>query len=1163
MIILRILLNLLAIVPFVLLCLLLVKANLKRPYRGRQFLMPVIAAAYCIIMAAAFGWIQTGFEHFLDFLITVIPFELVKNLLSRVHLGSGMFYFTNYLLLIIYLILKKIVLAVLDRVWGRRANLMESTSGTFYQFEEEIGIWAIRSKWRDLRSYFTFFFYGVLVISCVLVIIMQSHASELAFRNVFYPVFAILVIGELAFYLNGVTKSEFIEDILEDEKSYRIYNYSGLRAVLKNLFGDRIIYDRYVDHSENEMSTFGNLEEMMESTDRNLKNAGNYFQKLKLQGKNIDMHYVKSCLDLGAGKSVLIYNPFYRDLTDYLIFVFTRYLLAHRKILIVAGRDALEGDLKQWLDESFFTYFNISNFWKTEVLNEDSENWDVGIMQFSEIHNLALQKQQEKELAQVSMVFLIEPSRIMASGQLGLHLLLNRCGKKVPAVYCACDRNSDGIVDALSHLLKVSITEVSASEAALGRTSEIYWQADGPYMHHKIMPNISRYLGVGSEIGAAAIRSQVSRVTWLSSEKFPVSDMKWFLGQYYQNFCKYTQLPMSQESIYKHFEFQPNLWQCDRSKTRFLIVEDEFRNLFEAMRLFGTRAAEEGVVNIISEEYLLRDYMLDHVSTFQNDAKAIPSIVPDYARTERNVLLRMLMLMSEEAVKERDIVTELRLAGIESADVYSTLQELFHKHCSEEVLALKVLYKEELSEDRLKTVNMKYYTLGRSEAMQTYMQGLKNAYYVAEDEEGHKHYIASKLYGHVFQVLLPGQFFSYAGKYYEVMNITGRNGVVVRRAADHIVNRIYYRQKRSVRLSHYIPDEKMGTEKSINSIRIVQGYSDIEIQTHGYYQMNSCDDLEHAEFVSINGIPVRRYHNKSILKVQLPGSSGKIRSTICTVLSEMFRSIYPDTYPYIHVMSTYWEEGDEKLSGLLSHLESDVEDDFIYFIEDSEIDLGLLVSIERNIKRYLEFVMEYLTWHSGKMNEVPEQEVSPEAQPEIVFEDQRKYSFWEKVKLFLKRFRKKSIVPEALEPSKKDKKKDEETETEKEESEITEEAEQETEAGSEEANPENETEAEESNSEDETDAEKSDSEDETGAEELNPEDETDAEESNSESETGAEESNQEDSPEETDSERDHEKMRQEPEEESVVEEQELIQDQEVTQITDPQAEKEGEDDGSE
>ncbi len=1018
-----ILLNILAIIPFILLCVALTKTNLKKPFRGRQFLMPVIAAVYCLLAALLFGKIQTGFEHLIDWLIAMMPSEFFSNLLSKIHLGSGMFYLTNYLLLLIFMLVKKIALIFLNRIWGRNESLMEHTSGLFYRYDEEIAIWTICDKWRDLRAYFKVFFFGAVGISSVLAIVMQQNLNGLAFRNVFYPVFGILIIGEVAFFLDGVTKTEFIEDILgEDEKSYRIYNYSGLRSVLKGLFGDRIIYDRYVDHSENEVSTFGSLDQMTESQDRNIRNAGNYFQKLKMAGKSIDMHYVKSCLDLSAGKSVLIYNPFYRDLTDYLMFSFTRCLLAHQKILIVAGRDALEGDIKQWMDESFFTHLNISNFWKTEVLSMETDGWDIGIVQFSEIHNLKLHKQHEAQLAQVGMVLLIEPSRIMASGQLGLYLLLSRCGKKSTAVYCACDRNSDGIVDALSHLLKVSITEVSASEASLGRTSEIYWQADGPYMHHKIMPNISRYLGVGSEIGAAAIRNQVSNVTWLSSEKFPVSDMKWFLGQYYQSFCKYTNLPMSQESIYQHFEFQPNLWQCDRSRIKFLIVEDEFCNLFEAMRLFGTRACEEGVINIISEEYLLREYMLEHVSTFQNDPKAIPSIVADYARTERNVLLRLLMLMSEEPVPEGIIVSELRLAGIETHDIYKTLQELFQKHCSTEVLALKVLYKEELSEDHLRTVNMKYYVLGRNDAMQDYMSHLKNAYYVAEDEKGYKHYIASKLYGHVFQVLLPGQFFSYSGKYYEVMNITAQNGVIVRRAADHMVNRMYYRQKRTVRLSNYVADSRMGSEKSINNIRIIQGYSDIEIETHGYYAMNSYDDLERAKYVSINGIPIRRYHNKSILRVELPGSSGKVRYTICTILSEMFRSIYPDTYPYIHVMSMYWDEEDDKMSGILSRLEREAEDQYIYFIEDSEIDLGLLVSIERNMKRYLEFVMEYLVWHDEKMHEEPPTEDQKEEPPQVVFEDKKEYTIWERIKLFFRRLRKKSIVPESLDSPKREKK---------------------------------------------------------------------------------------------------------------------------------------------
>lgn len=1027
---LEVLLNIVAAAGFAALTVGLYRLNLKREYRARQVLMPVIAVIYCILAVLLFQVLTDIMEMILNSLIAIVPFDVMKNLLSSINLGNRICFFGNYVLLIVFIIIKAICLKVLDRIWQKRYYLTERTSGWLYQYEDDIYIWALRNKWQDLRKYLLAFFAAVSVLACVLLVLMDIMRDKPAFQNNFYPVLAVLMIGEISFYLNGVTSKEYAEDILgEDERSWRVFNYSKLRSVLKNIFGNRILQDSYVDHSENEVSTFGFLDEMIESSDRDVRNAGNYFNRLKLQGKKIDMHYVQSCLDMSRGKSILIYSPFYQDLTDYLVFTMMKVLLAHKKVLVIAGRDALEGDLQQWMDKSFFEYMHIEKFWKTEVLKEDTDKWDIGIVQFSEIHNFAMHKKQNKELEQVGFVLLIEPSRILASGQLGMNLLLSRCRSQKQPVYCACDRNCDGLVDALSHLLKTSITEVSASEAALGRTSELYWKADGPYMHHKILPGISRYLGAGSEIGAAAIHNQVSRVTWLSSERFPVCDMKWILGQYYQNFCRYAGLPVSQESVYRHFEFQPNLWQCERGNIRFLIVEDEFCNLFEAMRLFETRASEEGLINILSGEYLLRDYMLDNTAIFRNDAKAIPSIVTDYARTERNVFFSILMQMSEEPIKEAYIAEELRMIGIEHQDVYRTMQELFARHCSEEEpLPLKAVYKEEIADDMLKTVHMKYYVLGKSDVLNRYIAQLKNAYYIAEDEKGEKHYISSRLYGHVFQVLLPGQFFSYAGKYYEVLNITEHNGVIVRRAADHITDRIYYRQHRSVRLSRRNADSRMGSKKTINQISVIREFCDIEISTHGYYRMNARDDLEHAEYVKVNGIPDRHYHNKEILQIKLPGANASVLNTICILLSEMFYTIYPDTWQFIHVMSSYWNDEDKKLPAILSKLESGGEEGSIFFVEDSEIDMGMLVSIERNIRRYLEYVLEYLKWHQIKMAEtVPE----PPEMKEAVFEDMSDYTLWQKFWLRLLMKLKKQIVPESL----KKKTKEEETDTPKKEEE--------------------------------------------------------------------------------------------------------------------------------
>lgn len=43
-----------------------------------------------------------------------------------------------------------------------------------------------------------------------------------------------------------------------------------------------------------------------------------------------------------------------------------------------------------------------------------------------------------------------------------------------------------------------------------------------------------------------------------------------------------------------------------------MTVEDESFNMFEILRNFATRSQEQGFVNVIVSEYLLKDYMADN-----------------------------------------------------------------------------------------------------------------------------------------------------------------------------------------------------------------------------------------------------------------------------------------------------------------------------------------------------------------------------------------------------------------------------------------------------------------------------------------------------------------------------------------------------------------------
>src|SRR5699024_445378 len=148
--------------------------------------------------------------------------------------------------------------------------------------------------------------------------------------------------------------------------------------------------------------------------------------------------------------------------------------------------------------------------------------------------------------------------------------------------------------------LNTNITEVAATSQGAAITSMKCWDADGPYMHHRIFSNVSRYMGVGTEINSVAMKYQIANTKWISGEKFPVADMKWIAGQYYKKICGYTSLPSSQESVNKAFQADPDLWNLAVSENSFLVVEDEFQNLFEMIRLFSTRAKQQGFINVIS-----------------------------------------------------------------------------------------------------------------------------------------------------------------------------------------------------------------------------------------------------------------------------------------------------------------------------------------------------------------------------------------------------------------------------------------------------------------------------------------------------------------------------------------------------------------------------------
>lgn len=1009
---------------FILLCTAAMKINLDRTDRAKQFLMPVIALVYCVIALIFLNQMFVAITRVIRLISGMFPF------VSGLNLQKYLIYIVNVLMAAGFLLVKMIVLPILKRIWEGSEELTEATSGKCYEYDKELDKWFVKPEYGQIKFYCKGIYFTAVAVSSAVFVLSQYYPKMPAFQTTFYPIFGLLVLGEVVCFLSGLTKSEFIEDILgEDEESYKVANYGLLRDVLKSLFGDHVLYDSTVDNGLGVPATYETLEEMCESKDASVANLGQYFRALKESGKEIEPGYVKSCIKLMKGQSVLFCDPFYRDLTEYLMIPMTRQLMKNRKSLIVMGRDSAVDDVVQWLNEGIVEQINTDSLWKVEVLDQNVTEADIGILKFSDLFNLEIQKNNAEFLRKVGFVFIVEPSKLLATGQMGLNLLIGRFDRQDSVVYAACDRNCDGLVDALSHTLRTNITEVAATSQSGSITSIMCWDADGEYMHHRIFSNVSRYMGIGTEINAVAMKYQIANTRWISGEKFPVLDMKWIAGQYYKKICGYTDLPVSQESFNRAFQVDSNLWNPRLQENAFLVVEDEFLNLFEMVRLYATRAKQQGFINVISENYLLRDYMFENAQTFLTDPKAIPTIVADYTRSERNTVMKLLMRMSGEQVGEDEIAETLMVSGIafDAEAPLETLKMLIYKHCDIEEINIRIYFRDELLADGLRTETKKYYAIEEQTEIAEFVRNLKNAYYIAEDEKGETYYIGAKLYGHVFQALIPGQFLTYAGKYYEVQSITPRNGVVVRRAADHITERKYYRQIRHITVTNWKDDTSVGGQKTLGDIRILKGYCQVEVLTDGYLEMSDYHDLKHGRHVYVSSIPKRSYRNKLVMKVEFPGASDQIRYTIALMMNEIFRTTYPDAYPYICAVTPFGTENEipKNLKYAMYSMESDSETPGIYIVEDSEIDLGLIASVERNLERYFEIISELLNWHDVKMQEKPEKEPEGEFVPEFPPEEERpenqtkKKGFFrrilEKIKSFFKR-KPKAEKPKVEEP---------------------------------------------------------------------------------------------------------------------------------------------------
>lgn len=930
--------------------------NIKKNRRARQALLPFIAVFYGIV--ATF----VGYNYF-DSIAA-----LVKDNPFLVNFDVAVI---NCALLIGFVVIKLVLRPIVTNIWKKK-DLIETTSVAFYSYDDEYDEWFLLRKWVNFRKFvFAIVCGATLAIGTYLGIIWACGIKSPVW-NLVFPSAALIVINEMYNFINGQTKEEFEHSVLgEDADARRTSNFYKIREVLEEILPEPLLASHTGFEFAEKQTPADLIKELKGSDNRVDIITGEYFAVNERYTK-ADIDCVQATLHLMHRNNVIFFNPFYRDMSMYITLPLVNCLLSGKKCVVITGRMSNCHDVKDWLTDMLGKYSHMKSLWRVQLLSEKEPKCEVGILSFSQLYDNKIMAANQKFFAETDFSVLIEPSIIVNTGQIALSIIAQQmhCNDELP-VYCVCDRNTDGLVDTLSHLLHAEFTNVVAPPVPRSIYTGMSWDADGDFIRQQLFDKQTKYLGNGVELAAIAVKNQIPSVSWYCETKAPIRDIQWIAGQYHSSICRYMNLPTQQKILYEKIKFISNLWSTPTQREQFIIAEDEFCNMFSTMRAYLSRGTTQSFVNVFSENYLLRDYMRCNKQMFMSNPNAIPSIVPDYAKTERNTLIKLLLLMTYRSVTDAEIIDEFHLVGVDTNDALEILTKMLKKYtfADNSIFTVQSVRTEV---DELTTISTCCYTISNEVFDEFFADSLKNAYFILEDEKHESGYIDAKLFGHVTQIILPGQFVTYDGKYYMAKHVSPQSGVVLRRASDLYDGRKYYRQIRE-----YVLDESPETivsSRTVMDIEIAFVQRDFSVNTTGYLEMRDNHDLRTARTIDFADDPTtekyaRKYHNKSILRIKLPDTNDKIRFTICLLLSEVFKSVFPDGWPYLAVVAKRPEDVDGILNYLVYPIEGDVVADYIYIIEDSEIDLGLLEAVDRNLTRLMEIVTDFLEWHYEKMRE--------------------------------------------------------------------------------------------------------------------------------------------------------------------------------------------------
>lgn len=808
------------------------------------------------------------------------------------------------------------------------------------------------------------------------------------------------------------------DDILTDTEEIGMLqqgNFSGLAQLYQRLFGEKSLIASYPCNSKSEIqeSMFSGAQaeqkaqvkspELLESLCRNVECV-----------TTLSPHYVNGLVDLINGQNIAVFDTPWGEFDPYYLSYVQHRLTLGESVLVLCDNKLQVHRMIARL-RSIFTKLNVvTPIWRIHSIATVTDS-KVDILVCTEEEFLAnpISEQYPHFNEHLGVVVMLDTYGLLCrESSFSSRIFDFFFGRQLQYIFYIPENNTD-----IRHQLqlKIGCSEIRLRENPRSSSSThlMFWRSDAIYKPQlAISPRLYEDFGVAYALAIIAAKHDVSSVNILAPESVPLQTYYHLVTQ------KYTS-ELLEDYLKSHaINLSTTIRNNDYSVTEpaqlnFCVVYDELNNSLDVAQTWTSYGgAASSMLHIISGPYMLRDYLASNISTLSAEVTGLQMLIPKNPVGQKMPAMALLMRM-RRGVLCQEILRFARDCRIGSDRLEHILQIALdlvfgpHHHYSVyNNFSFTECDVPDFHEGYHYTVTVTlinealYQTLCAMTEEFAHLTGAHSEVLPIHRQDIYNHY-------------LPRQQLVCSNNRYRVHTIANGNVQVIPEgtvAADLFYTPIYdiIGLKRTNAPMQPVPKNN----------KVVMDYFEATVtrQTTGYYAHPGMLDLTDKEATHLETLVAPIVETKTVPCLQMAFScpmknrSDKIANTLCFLLKGALATFVPKNYKDLLVFSKL--DMDQVCQGvtfqsdtglLPDPIPSDLLTDFdkvepidpaicnlipkvsdgdvlpntadklyIYIVQFSALDTGVLTAIAADLDRILGTILEYLTWSEKQKIGAPE-----------------------------------------------------------------------------------------------------------------------------------------------------------------------------------------------